>query len=320
MKSFGYRTIALLGPLVAAAFFWGCATSDETEKAKEKEKQEAKERREQWFRDAEGKPAPTQRPITSEWLAEPETPRELRNPESNPYPIYSAAREVPTGAEAILPDRFDSKEKQKADFDFNATPFTDVVPVFAGLLKFNYHLDGKLNGTVTLSLHDTLSQQELWQLLRQLAHASGIYLTVRDKIVEFRPAETIPQSSGGDPTQSDADTAIFQLKNISAKETAAQLAQFLSPGLKPLVQEDRNLLLVVDTKENLARLRQIVAQLDRPLRKGWAKMVIPCRNISAARLAEEAGEILPVIGFPISVDQNKPRPEEIQLTAVERLK
>jgi len=312
---------ALLCPLAAAFFFWGCAGPDEAAEAKEREKEkaEAQTRREQWFRDARGNPIPDQRPIGTEWLAEPETPRELRTPESNPYPIYSADRELSADGETLPAERFDSKEKLKADFDFNATAFTDVVPVFAALLKFNYRLDGKLNGTVTLSLHDTLSRQELWELLRQLAHASGAYLTVREKLVEFRPAEAILQASGGDPAHSDARLELFQLKNIGAKETAAQLAQFLSPGLKPLVQEERNLLLLVDTEENLARLRQVVARLDQPLRKGWAKMVIPCRNISAERLAQEAGEILPVIGFPISTSKDKPRPEEIQLTAVERL-
>lgn len=305
--------------LCAAVLFWGCASSDEEKKEAEKAKQEAKVRREEWFRNAPGKPAPEQRPITSEWLAEPETPPELRNADANPYPIYSADGKSPENPEPLPPGPSDTEAKLKADFDFIGTPFADVVPVFAELLKFNYHLDGKINGTVTLSLHDELTRSELRQLLRQLAHASGVYLNTRDKLVHFRPVETMPQSSGGDPAQSDAETALFQLKNIGAKETAAQLAQFLSPGLKPLVLEDRNLLLVVDTKENLARLRQVVARLDQPLRKGWAKMVIPCRNISAARLAQEAGEILPVIGFPISVNKDKPRPEEIQLTAVERL-
>lgn len=322
MTPFRTGKTTLLCPLIAVFFFWGCTSSDDDAaeaKQREKEKAEAQTRREQWFRDTQGNPIPDQRPITTEWLAEPETPRELRTPESNPYPIYSADREPSAGGEALPAERFDSKEKLKADFDFNATAFGDVVPVFAGLLKFNYRLDGKLNGTVTLSLHDTLSRQELWELLRQLAHASGAYLTVREKLVEFRPAETILQASGGDPAHSDARLELFQLKNISAKETAAQLAQFLSPGLKPLVQEERNLLLLVDTEENLVRLRQVVAQLDQPLRKGWAKMVIPCRNISAERLAQEAGEILPVIGFPISASKDKPRPEEIQLTAVERL-
>lgn len=321
MNPFRTGKIALLCPLAAVFFFWGCASSDDAAEAKEREKEkaEARTRREQWFQDARGNPIPDQRPISNEWLAEPETPRELRTPESNPYPIYSADREFSSGGEALPAERFDSKEKLKADFDFNATAFTDVVPVFAALLKFNYRLDGKLNGTVTLSLHDTLSRQELWELLRQLAHASGAYLTVREKLVEFRPAETILQASGGDPAQSDARLELFQLKNIGAKETAAQLAQFLSPGLKPLVQEERNLLLLVDTEENLARLRQVVARLDQPLRKGWAKMVIPCRNVSAERLAQEAGEILPVIGFPVSTSKDKPRPEEIQLTAVERL-
>ena len=172
---------------------------------------------------------------------------------------------------------------------------------------------------MTLSLKDELTRRQLWELFRQVMQTSNIYLTRQDNMIHFRPVEAIAQAAAGDGVSSDAEVALFRLKNIGAKETASQIGQFLSPGLKPVELEERNLLLVVDTKENLRKVRQIVAQLDRPLRQGWAKMVIPCRNIDVSRLAKEAADVLPVLGFPVALNSDKPRPEEIQLTTVERL-
>ena len=305
---------ALIGPL-----FWGCATSKKALPKQEQEKREAEKRRKEWFKNADGKPISEQRSIEHELLTEePSTLSDRKKPE-NPYPIYTDREKTEEPPVTPPEERFDGREKIKAEFDFNGATVTDVIPVFAELLRFNYLLDGKLNGTVTLSLKDELTRRQLWELFRQVMQTSNIYLTRQDNMIHFRPVEAIAQAAAGDGVSSDAEVALFRLKNIGAKETASQIGQFLSPGLKPVELEERNLLLVVDTKENLRKVRQIVAQLDRPLRQGWAKMVIPCRNIDASRLAKEAADVLPVLGFPVALNSDKPRPEEIQLTTVERL-
>ncbi|WP_302453486.1 secretin N-terminal domain-containing protein [Victivallis vadensis] len=305
---------ALIGPL-----FWGCATSKKDPSKQEQEKREAEKRRKEWFKNADGKPVSEQRSIEHELLTEEPSALSDRKKPENPYPIYTDREKTEEPPVAPPEERFDGREKIKAEFDFNGAAVTDVIPVFAELLKFNYLLDGKLNGTVTLSLKDELTRRQLWELLRQVMQTSNIYLTKQDNMIHFRPVEAIAQAAAGDGVSSDAEVALFRLKNIGAKETASQIGQFLSPGLKPVELEERNLLLVVDTKENLRKVRQIVAQLDRPLRQGWAKMVIPCRNIDASRLAKEAADVLPVLGFPVALNSDKPRPEEIQLTTVERL-
>lgn len=305
---------ALIGPL-----FWGCATSKKALPKQEQEKREAEKRRKEWFKNADGKPISEQRSIEHELLTEePSTLSDRKKPE-NPYPIYTDREKTEEPPVTPPEERFDGREKIKAEFDFNGATVTDVIPVFAELLKFNYLLDGKLNGTVTLSLKDELTRRQLWELFRQVMQTSNIYLTRQGNMIHFRPVEAIAQAAAGDGVNSDAEVALFRLKNIGAKETASQIGQFLSPGLKPVELEERNLLLVVDTKENLRKVRQIVAQLDRPLRQGWAKMVIPCRNIDVSRLAKEAADVLPVLGFPVALNSDKPRPEEIQLTTVERL-
>ncbi len=305
---------ALIGPL-----FWGCATSPKDPSRQEREKREAEKRRKEWFRNADGKPISEQRSIEHELLTEEPSALSDRKKPENPYPIYTEREKTEEPPVTPPEERFDGREKIKAEFDFNGAAVADVIPVFAELLRFNYLLDGKLNGTVTLSLKDELTRRQLWELFRQVMQTSNIYLTRQDNMIHFRPVEAIAQAAAGDGVSSDAEVALFRLKNIGAKETASQIGQFLSPGLKPVELEERNLLLVVDTKENLRKVRQIVAQLDRPLRQGWAKMVIPCRNIDASRLAKEAADVLPVLGFPVALNSDKPRPEEIQLTTVERL-
>ena len=305
---------ALIGPL-----FWGCATSKKDPSRQEQEKREAEKRRKEWFKNADGKPISEQRSIEHELLTEEPSALSDRKKPENPYPIYTEREKTEEPPVTLPEERFDGREKIKAEFDFNGAAVADVIPVFAELLRFNYLLDGKLNGTVTLSLKDELTRRQLWELFRQVMQTSNIYLTRQDNMIHFRPVEAIAQAAAGDGVSSDAEVALFRLKNIGAKETASQIGQFLSPGLKPVELEERNLLLVVDTKENLRKVRQIVAQLDRPLRQGWAKMVIPCRNIDASRLAKEAADVLPVLGFPVALNSDKPRPEEIQLTTVERL-
>ena len=305
---------ALIGPL-----FWGCATSPKDPSRQEREKREAEKRRKEWFKNADGKPISEQRSIEHELLTEEPSALSDRKKPENPYPIYTDREKTEEPPVTPPEERFDGREKIKAEFDFNGAAVADVIPVFAELLRFNYLLDGKLNGTVTLSLKDELTRRQLWELFRQVMQTSNIYLTRQDNMIHFRPVEAIAQAAAGDGVSSDAEVALFRLKNIGAKETASQIGQFLSPGLKPVELEERNLLLVVDTKENLRKVRQIVAQLDRPLRQGWAKMVIPCRNIDVSRLAKEAADVLPVLGFPVALNSDKPRPEEIQLTTVERL-
>ena len=298
----------------------GCVCPAENPAEQAREQQEAALRRQAWFQNAAGKPVSEQRSIETELLTGDSTPSAPRQTPENPYPIYrEPPSEPPSPTHPTATREYDNVEKIQTELNFNAAALTDVIPVFAELLSFNYLLDGKLNGTVTLSIRDQLTRQQLWTLLEQVMRISHVYGTEQDGLIHFRPVETMVQDPVATTGRSAAEVAYFHLKNISAKETAAQISAFLSPGLKPLMLEERNLLLIVDTRENLRKIRSIIAELDRPLRQGWAKMVIPCRNIDAARLAAEAGEILPVLGFPIALNSEQPRPEEIQLTTVERL-
>lgn len=314
------RALLQRGMLSSFLLAAGCGLLDD-KKEDVTEKEEHLKRRKAWFDQSTGKPFPTTEAIDSEMLKESRLPTVLKEKPENPYPIYrpATAPSPVSGPADALPFEDDSTERIQTTLDFNGAAPADVIAVFAGLLKLNFQVDGTLTGAITLSLNEALSKVELWRVLCQVLRSAGIHPVLENKIVHFRPSEAIPQSLLQQQESAEIEVGVFALKNIALKEAAAQIGQFLSKGGKPIELESRNLLLIVDTRKNLEKIRGLIALLDQPLRYGWAKMVIPCRSISASRLAREITQVLPVLGFPVSLNNEQPKPEELQLTSIDRL-
>ena len=294
-----------------------CTLLEEEEHNEEDAKKHAAERK-QWFADTAGKALPSPSD-TSEMIKEPPAESKLEE-RGNPYPIYRAVpmqgdRQV---GQSDAKPLFDSRERLKVELDFNAAEIGEVVPVFADLLNFDYQLDAAWKNTVTLHLSEQLTKQEIWELFKKVLHHVGGYVSIDRKLMVVKPLENLPLDTGIASADAHAEFAVFRFQNISAKDAAAQIGVFLSRGNKPLLLEKRNMLIIFDTKDVITKLRGIIGEFDRPIRDNWAKMVIPCRNIDAKRLAYELGEILPILGFPVATNE-KAQPEEIQLVAVDRL-
>ena len=296
----------------------GCSVVDNEN---EKEGKLHAERKSQWYKNSAGITVDGKTVQPTEVIHASSNANQERRLPVNPYPIYTPRNQQDKSfseGEAATTPAFDHQERLKIDFNFNAASLTDVIPVFADLLKFNYQIDSNLKGSVTLFLADQMTRQEIWELLKYVLHGSGGYVSSEKKLMIFKPLEALPLDTAILANAGSVELAVFHLKNIGTKETIAQIGTFLSKGNKPLELESRNTIIVLDTKDIITKLRFIIAELDQPVRQGWAKMVIPCRNVDAKRLVMELGEILPVLGFSVALN-NKPQPEEIQLIAVDRL-
>lgn len=309
-KQFIYSTLC-------GFFLTGCGTVDNPSEAKDDKLHT--ERKAKWFQSSTGISLNGKQLPAAETVHVENPLPDTRKKAVNPYPIYTADS-VKSSPKNIthIPHVFDDKAKLKIDLNFNAAAIEDVLPVFADLLKINYQIDGNLKGSVTLFLSEQMTRQEIWELLKRILHNIGAYVTVENKFMTFKPQDAVSQEFHYKDNRGSMELAVFRLKNIGTKEAVAQISLFLSKGNKPLVLDSRNIMIVLDQMEVIAKLRYIMSELDQPLRHGFAKMVIPCRNIDARRLAFELGEILPVLGFPVAAN-GKAQPEEIQLIAVERL-
>ena len=321
MYLFQKKLSAAFTAFVCLIFILSACKSVDPEKeklAKELEKAE-KERRDQWFQDTDGKKIAPERDMVEEMLKSSPFKLNTGKKPENPYPIYTAKdKKNNKTLPSDLPVKDATAQKIKAEFNFNAAPVGDVIQAFASILNLNYLLDDKINGNITLFLNEHLNRRELFSLFQQILQLSNAYTSYESGILKISPVEDSSRTAELSKT-SDLELGVFRLKNVKAKETAAQLNQFLSKGVKAIEAESQNMLLILDTKPTLAKIKLLVSQLDQPVRYNWSKMVMPCRNIPASRLADELSEILPVIGFSVNINSEKPDPEAIQLVSVPRL-
>lgn len=317
------KTFLLFAVSVAAFLLLpGCGILDADEEKDERLKAELAEKKETWFKSSDGDKRVISDKNESEIIMAEYHKNSAEVNKINPYPVYipsSGASWKNTkdgGPAVVLP--VNPAERIKTELNFSAAPIADVVEVFAGMLKINFVLEASLSGTVTMSLNEHLTKDELWEVFSQVLAISNAYPDRGESLVRIR---TLDSLKNADFTRNKAETelGVFPLENVLASDAVPMITPFLSRGVTPLDVKNGNMLLILDTKSVMERVRMVLKELDSPGGARRCRMVIPCDSISAARLADELSEILPVMGFPVELDSEKPQSNKIQINSIDRL-
>ncbi len=200
----------------------------------------------------------------------------------------------------------DPDAKRKVTFNFDAAPLTDVVPVFADLLGFNYYIDPAIKGGISLKMDAELSGREVWDLFEHILWLSGAYADPTPGMINILPLSKMPQSrrifATHDPV-ANVEVAIFPVRHSKSADIAAILKPFVTEGGSVSDFTRLNSLLIVDTPANMGKLREIVTRLDDKGEAGWPFLCIPCRNVDAEDLANELATVLPILGLPVTAEK-----------------
>ena len=235
-------------------------------------------------------------------------------------PIYS--RKVPNKSNISiekLPFDLTQKARKKCEFNFSDASFYDIVALFAKELGFKYILSEDIKTKTTLSCQGNFTAKEIWDIFNVILQKNGLYFTIEKGIFNFSPMANAGQSNTIDSSETNLDIHVFELKHINSKNVAAQLAPFVSKGVKILELPLQNSILVMDNKLVLQKIKEIVKALDVPSKKDWYKCVFDCQNIPSARLVEELSQIFPVLGLPVSTNSKKEDSSGIQIISIDRL-
>ena len=235
-------------------------------------------------------------------------------------PIYS--RKVPNKSNISiekLPFDLTQKARKKCEFNFSDASFYDIVALFAKELGFKYILSEDIKTKTTLSCQGSFTAKEIWEIFNVILQKNGLYFTIEKGIFNFSPMTNAGQSNTIDSSETNLDIHVFELKHINSKNVAAQLAPFVSKGVKILELPLQNSILVMDNKSVLQKIKEIVKTLDVPSKKDWYKCVFDCQNIPSARLVEELSQIFPVLGLPVSTNSKKEDSSGIQIISIDRL-
>ena len=163
-------------------------------------------------------------------------------------------------------------------------------------------VDPRVQGTVTISRGDAMSQPELLGVLVALLRANGLVAvpagTGTYRVVPDESAAQQPGTLGGAAT--GFTTQVFHLQNVDARLAVDTLKPLVGRGGVALATPDGNSVLVADYADNLRRLRNVVAQIDRNLA---SIETVTLRNSSARDVAATVSALFggKAGGPPVSV-------------------
>lgn len=163
-------------------------------------------------------------------------------------------------------------------------------------------VDPRVQGTVSISRGEPLSHSELLGVLVALLRANGLVAIPAGagtyRVVPDDTAAQQPASLGG--SVAGFATQVFHLSNVDARLAVETLKPLVGRGGVALATPDGNSVLVADYADNLRRLREVVAQIDR---NRASIETITLRNSSARDVAGTVGTLFggKAGGAPVSV-------------------
>lgn len=253
---------------------------------------------------------------TPEQIEAVETPvqfeKEDKDSDKKPVPFYEAIlidEEIEGGG--------GGDEEIAVNIVFNSAPIMDVIPAFADALGFNFVIDTDIRSFVTLNLNSTMTKRDLWAAFVSLTENAGVKIAVENSGL----LRILPPSKLGSRTKLDeSEICFYPLKFASAQEVINQIRPFLSSTATCIQVQRPNAVLLVDDKDNIRKLSDLLDILDENPRTKWPRVVVPCENILPSKIAEELREVLPTLGFVVKqLNENNEQPGSVKITSIDRL-
>lgn len=200
---------------------------------------------------------------------------------------------------------------------FNSAPIMDVIPAFADALGFNFVIDTDIRSFVTLNLNSTMTKRDLWAAFVSLTENAGVKIAVENSgLLRILPPSKLSSRAKLDK----AEICFYPLKFASAQEVINQIRPFLSSTATCIQVQRPNAVLLIDDRDNIRKLSDLLDILDENPRVKWPRVVVPCENILPSKIADELREVLPTLGFVVKqLNENNEQPGSVKITSIDRL-
>ena len=193
--------------------------------------------------------------------------------------------------------------------DADIRAFVDQISQLTGQ---TFIVDPRVKGQVSVVSSTTLSLSEVYQLFLSVMATHGYSVLTQGGVARIVPNAEAKSEAGGGPTGGDLlETRVIQVQHTSATE--------LIPLIRPLVPQyghlaavgSANALIISDRSANIARIENLVRQLDRAqtsdnsvvnLQYGWAVDIAEVLRNTLAR-----GEARDTAGAQIIADSRTNR-------------
>ncbi|MGH8585235.1 MAG: type II secretion system secretin GspD [Gammaproteobacteria bacterium] len=190
--------------------------------------------------------------------------------------------------------------------NFEATDLQEVVKAVLGdLLKESYFIDPKVTGQVTIQTSRPLKRAELLPTLENLLRLNGAVLLRSDGLYKVMPGA---QATRGAPPTSVQRVAaargygirVVPLRYVSARELHKLIEPFLPPDAPQIVDEQRNLLILTGTEQELESTMELVEIFDVDWLNGMSVGLFKLKDAEVKTLHAEMEKIFGEKDSPVS--------------------
>ncbi len=217
----------------------------------------------------------------------------------------------------------DGDQELDVALTFNSTPLVDTLPAFADILGFNFTADSEIRSSVTINLNSRMTRRELWETFDSMLKVAGVSAIKNGQLLNIMPITKIPAQAAlrvGNRYDGGSEVITRTMENVASREAVIQLRPFLTKSGAAIDVTRTNTILVSDDATNIPKLKEILDLIDQAGRQNWPRTIIYCNNVKPSKMAQELTEILPVLGFPITLSTDRTEtPGSIRLTSVDRL-
>jgi general secretion pathway protein D len=179
-----------------------------------------------------------------------------------------------------------SQAGQGSTVNFNQAEIQAVIDDVSAVTGYTFIVDPTVRGRVTITSQSPLTPAEYFQVFLSTMRvhgytvvptASGAYQIVPDQTAS-RSASPVNSSLRGDQYV----TSVVRLNHVGVRDALTVLRPMVNPQGSVNAAETGNVLVIVDYAENMARIRQVIRDLDRDTS---VFEMVPLTNVSAGEMA-----------------------------------
>lgn len=180
--------------------------------------------------------------------------------------------------------------------NFQGTDINEFIKVILGdIFNYNFIVDPKVSGSVTIDTTKPLNKKELFPLLEEILSINGAAIIEKKGMFQILPKENIAKgnlSLSSSTAERGYSVKIIPLEYIAAKEMKKILKPFTTENSDLRIDKQRNMIIIGGTAHELAQLQETIDIFDVDWLRGMSVGLYPLDYIDPKTLKAEMDEIL----------------------------
>ncbi|MEO0388120.1 MAG: secretin N-terminal domain-containing protein [Pseudomonadota bacterium] len=175
---------------------------------------------------------------------------------------------------------------QSTQINLRDADLSSYIELVAELTGRNFIVDPRVTGTVTIIAPGTIGAEEAYRIFLNVLELNRFTVVEGDGADRIVPAQVARELAPGAGPLDVAGyvTEALRVDNIPLGELVEIVQPLLPPEAVLTTYPTARLLILSDREANIARIRRLIARLDRPVQSEI--LVVPLRNAEASQLVD----------------------------------